>query len=232
MSSGGYETMTNNKHVVQVPHATESVYKLNIDRLTTEKLYSIRKMAGTARMSEATIRRRIKRNDIYHCKINDRAFFLEWQLLAHKAINLKQEYLDLYMIKFDKGEHVTPAICDYFLCIKDATKTIEKILDDHGKIKIKKVVKDINELILENNSHKKPQPSMTHEYLVSPCCWAKFELATNNITFAEHGNLDNKFCYEISHERFKGIKDCLIKDKDGWTIKDLLGSLGKEGITK
>ena len=212
------------EELLRVPHATESVYKLNIDRLTTEKLYSIRKMAGTARMSEATIRRRIKRNDIYHCKINDRAFFLEWQLLAHRAISLKQKNIDLYIIRFDKGEHVTPVICNYFLHIKDAMKTIEDVLDNYGMLEIEKKNKDINELILENNNYKKPEPGITHEYLISPYCWVKYELLSSLLSYGEYrGNIAGQ--KEISHDEFKNIKENLMLMEDQWTHCDLSNNL-------
>ena len=207
-----------------VPHSMQSVYKLEIDRRTTEKFYSIRKMSSATRMADTTTRRRIKRNDIYHCKINDKIFFLEWQLLTHKAINLKQENIDLYIIKFDKGEHVTPVICDYFLCVKDAMKTIEEVLDNYGMLEIEKKNKDINELILENNNYKKPEPGITHEYLISPYCWAKYELLSSLLSYGEYrGNITGQ--KEISHDDFKNIKENLMLMGNQWTHCDLSENL-------
>jgi len=206
-----------------MPYKRQKVYELN-----NETFYSLNAASSFCSISEPTLRRRVKKNEVYHVLLNNKVKFIKWQALVNGAIENGWDRISVDRVNYTLTDSDTFFLRTWseFTDSSERDAFVQKQLDRKISVLIEPLERNVREIIQENTcsgkrkEHVTPK-GLTHEYIVSKFCWAKFELAANEISFNEYENQSSKFYKSISYEKFKRIKDSLLKNREGWTIKDL-----------
>lgn len=194
------------------PNSRVSKFEIN-----NEIFYSMRTFAAYAQLSDTTIRRRIKRNDIYHSKVNDRVFFAEWQLLVHKALRLGNDEILRYRILYNPfdGPDEHGRLGNDFFDEHDRNRRMQFLLEKFGKVEVKVLKDTINDVVKEKNGIAPEHPCFTTEYLVSKYAWCRYNVQENLLLY------DYSRPWTMTLEEFEKLKKILLANKHEWKSQDI-----------
>lgn len=212
-----------------MPYERQKVYSLN-----KESFYSLNAASSICGISQSTLRRRVSDNKVYHVLLNNKVKFLDWQALVNGAIENGLESISIDRVHYKMhGDFGEMRSWQDFTDHKERNEFLQRQLDRWKHIEVEQIKKSVKEIVKENTHHGRykleiPSPGLTHEYIVSQYCWAKYELSVKDLFFCEYENTSALFHKNFSHKKFNSIKDNLLQNEHTWTIQDLRKAIDTE----
>lgn len=186
--------------------------------------YSIRQACWILHKSEATMRRYIKANRVYHSRVNDLTLFADWQITAMQALEQKLDYVEESLVshRFDKAI-VYRGLFTMFEN-EERNDLVQDLLREYGDVNISMETTPLDMYIAIKNQGACPEsPQKTTEIIVGNNAWCTFSIqAKHLVAHDKDGKSESK--HDVSIDDFLRARERFLVEHD-WQIRDLLSEL-------